>query len=1249
MGGGSSCRDEDVEEELVQSKPLARKITPLILRQVDAVEEEEEDLDEATIQPKLISAAPPTLQRQEAPEEEEEEPAEGMIQPKLISSYIPTFSPSKKTRAQKPLSNPAIGCFIQAKLKIGESGDRYEQEADRVAHRVMHMPAQRPTIFYHTTPVVHRQAESSSVSLRRKPSVNNARVKNRPTSQPCSQGKESFPGDAGKLTSGGSPLPADLRTFYESRFGYDFSGVRTHTGPDAEHSSAGIRAQAFTFGRHVWFGLGHRPSRDWLTAHELTHVLQYGDLQGGDKCIRRVPAGCPGDPDTPPLPAVDDFAQDESLNAVRLSVFESKPMWLGKGDADEGVAMLQELLLNTLYTGIDRATLHLEWIDGVFGNATRKAVQAYQRTHQDAIGRALDDDGRVGPLTLGALDGDLGLPVLPPAKAAKGKGECFGTAEQGPGGAARLLPAKVPAYGDYQPNDAVWMFTNFDVARHFVKTEHRELMRGSVVPVVNALPKADTELRIIGEASTTGSDAFNQALSDRRAACTRTALLDAGLDDPTRIKKEVGYGEAQAKLLLLMSGASPWDGVEDRHARRSAIVLKTPAGEDCDKTQASSRFQAYVACESAISVRVHIGDRSNPAQPIYREFRWMHLPWPSGCGFLAGVPPPFLPAMVDFGTDKAFHLAIRDPERIDAPTEFAGAATHRSAPTTHGFVSSLEGGLNPFYLPMGATGWVPAACGTDIHDTLGMLTPIGPVHCGDLPVPSWGPCTPPKDDEDCPDAYLLTAAQKYIGAVFGGSADISRVLPPWARPFVPLGLSGALVTLCTTDLPDKQLMRVFLHAGISLSGAGADLDKLAAAGSHETDVGSPVQLQNGDAGVVDLIFGDSDFRMKATSDLTLKGKSNRIDLETGAGDFSFFGLHCNHGGERNYKGPVRPIGSAFCVPEPLPDIAFPERSCADEPDCPEATRLAGHDHFRIRVGRLTTRGLPPGLADRAATAGCKLVAAELHVDTEGDAGDLIHREFVLLAIPEDCGFTVGRGDVTIDLLFDRQLATETPDATDAGSDFIGGAMLGADRKLTIIAGTHLPITFELPGAHESGCKGSKAVRGPVLPTGVVDCGPAPEPAHDTRPEVDHRAHCEAIKAGTSSMVDTAAARLKAGDFDPLIARLRAAPKILVPPVDYQDWLAHKKVGDVVSPAFFVGRAPAAARPSGTTVPGLQPVVAFAHLRILAINSDHTMIVEFLTDLCAFDADGNVVMMRPDGCADGFIRAGNQKQVGTLRF
>ncbi len=44
---------------------------------------------------------------------------------------------------QQTIGNQAVGRLIQAKLKIGQPGDKYEQEADRVADEVMRMPEPR--------------------------------------------------------------------------------------------------------------------------------------------------------------------------------------------------------------------------------------------------------------------------------------------------------------------------------------------------------------------------------------------------------------------------------------------------------------------------------------------------------------------------------------------------------------------------------------------------------------------------------------------------------------------------------------------------------------------------------------------------------------------------------------------------------------------------------------------------------------------------------------------------------------------------------------------------------------------------------------------------------------------------------------------------------------------------------------------------------------------------------------------------
>ena len=80
------------------------------------------------------------------------------------------------------------------------------------------------------------------------------------------------------LASAGRPLPAIDRSYFEPRFGRDFSSVRVHTGGDAAASAAAIGARAYTVGDQIVFGAGEyapasRAARH-LLAHELTHVVQ---------------------------------------------------------------------------------------------------------------------------------------------------------------------------------------------------------------------------------------------------------------------------------------------------------------------------------------------------------------------------------------------------------------------------------------------------------------------------------------------------------------------------------------------------------------------------------------------------------------------------------------------------------------------------------------------------------------------------------------------------------------------------------------------------------------------------------------------------------------------------------------------------------------------------------------------------------------------------------------------------------------
>ncbi|MCP4366857.1 MAG: DUF4157 domain-containing protein [Deltaproteobacteria bacterium] len=195
---------------------------------------------------------------------------------------------------------------IQAKLKIGQPNDKYEQEADRVADQVMRMDessrhsavgrrqvqpeegeeVQTKSLFSQNTPLIQRQVEEEKEEKIQTKQEYNAQVK-RQEEDPEIMTKS----DAGHKTASsniqnqlnaskgsGSPLPKDTRTSMESSIGQDFSGVQIHTDSNAIQMNQMLNAQAFTHGSDVYFNKGkYSPNTNFgkhLLAHELTHVVQ---------------------------------------------------------------------------------------------------------------------------------------------------------------------------------------------------------------------------------------------------------------------------------------------------------------------------------------------------------------------------------------------------------------------------------------------------------------------------------------------------------------------------------------------------------------------------------------------------------------------------------------------------------------------------------------------------------------------------------------------------------------------------------------------------------------------------------------------------------------------------------------------------------------------------------------------------------------------------------------------------------------
>jgi hypothetical protein len=101
------------------------------------------------------------------------------------------------------------------------------------------------------------------------------------------------------LADPGQPLDAATRRFMEQRFGHSFGHVRIHTDAKAAESTHAVNAQAYTVGCDVVFGPGRYAPETTdgqkLLAHELTHVLQQTVGPAATQ-IQRKPAPDPANP-----------------------------------------------------------------------------------------------------------------------------------------------------------------------------------------------------------------------------------------------------------------------------------------------------------------------------------------------------------------------------------------------------------------------------------------------------------------------------------------------------------------------------------------------------------------------------------------------------------------------------------------------------------------------------------------------------------------------------------------------------------------------------------------------------------------------------------------------------------------------------------------------------------------------------------------------------------------------------------------
>ncbi|KTE34623.1 MULTISPECIES: eCIS core domain-containing protein [unclassified Sphingopyxis] len=236
-----------------------------------------------------LAAIPATaMVQRECASCEQEEPKESAIQRRLTATAAAPL-PQRACAACEAKDEESA---VQPRLEVGPAGDRYEQEADSIAAKVMAMPAPDAE----ATPAgesVQRACGACS-----SPEEPRARRRADPGGKSGATvrarrdgGAETIAASDADLTRGGSELPAATRGFFESRMGRDLGDVRIHSGSDSAARNASISARAFTYKNHVWLGAGESAAPSFTMAHELAHVMQQtapGPLGPGSASVSRA-------------------------------------------------------------------------------------------------------------------------------------------------------------------------------------------------------------------------------------------------------------------------------------------------------------------------------------------------------------------------------------------------------------------------------------------------------------------------------------------------------------------------------------------------------------------------------------------------------------------------------------------------------------------------------------------------------------------------------------------------------------------------------------------------------------------------------------------------------------------------------------------------------------------------------------------------------------------------------------------------
>ncbi len=283
---------------------------------------------------------------------------------------------------QRTIGNQAVERLFKSrglhpKLKIGQPGDVYEQEADRVAEKVLNMPAPAGSM-----PSVQRVREEED-DIQKKPLAASITPVIQPKADDSFEVGNELESHLVANKGTGSPLPEEVRAYFEPRFGVDFSQVRTHSDLRAAETAQAINARAFTLGNDIVFGAGQyaleTSDGKRLLAHELTHVVQQQgtinmdhiqNRHGKSELIEREPddGGVPSSSPSTATPA-PSFSHSAAAAYARTWALSTNPKF-GRFD-------------NDCTNFVSQAMLEGGWtmIGGSFSDRTRNDVWWFGKSY----------------------------------------------------------------------------------------------------------------------------------------------------------------------------------------------------------------------------------------------------------------------------------------------------------------------------------------------------------------------------------------------------------------------------------------------------------------------------------------------------------------------------------------------------------------------------------------------------------------------------------------------------------------------------------------------------------------------------------------------------------------------------------------------------------------------------------------------------------------------------------------------------